>query len=292
MFIMSREELKKVMIEMGVDPKYVEMPSIMERAFELLHTCRTPDEIKRHIEVTEGKIEVVGNVRFIIYEKDSNTVIERRYDPREKYGRYDRIYLDEYGMDLYYEALGDDYTDLFIPGSNPHYTIRRHSREKNIYYEYYYFGKSIDPEDYEIGRVPSEVKKVEQDNGDYDISCNDRTWEENKEFLCAYYPSVRKWFEQREREKTTDEYREEYEKLMSFNSKLKSDINILKEYIPGEKVRYDVLLERVRRLQEMLKFALSFCQLIRLIPLGRLLFNTKKSKLPSRLEIERDVEDR
>ena len=279
---MDREILKNIMLEIGVDPKYVEMPSIMERVFDSIYFCRTPNEIKECITVREdGKVEVNGVTKLVFGTKNGETFIEIRKDPKKEFGFYDIAIIDEYGMDQRYEPSWNDDPSPYWDRSIPYYTYRRNLGEK-----------SIDVEDYFSGSHLYEEREVKPDNGDFDIFRNARTWEENKEFLCAHYPLAREWFEKRDRQKTVSEYEEEYDRLMSLNSKIQNDIDIERKYIESEQAKHEILSQRVSRLQQMLKRTLEFCESIKRSPIGKVFFRDEARQLPSKREIERDIEDK
>ena len=59
---MNLKELKEALIKLGVDPEFVEMPAIMERAKRLLMDCRNISEVKEQLSIDDlGKVTIDGN---------------------------------------------------------------------------------------------------------------------------------------------------------------------------------------------------------------------------------------
>ena len=278
---MERKDIKEILLDLGVEEKYLNMPSIMERIYMELHTYKTKDDIERSITVNESGITIINTKDKEIvfgnfqdqYPETQNPTTFIEISEKTPLGKVEpeaaRFFINQYGMDE--EYMSPVFRDSMVAIMFDFGFARRNRDVKN---------REIVNRVVRIGEIVN-GESIYEDKGDYDIRRNRGIWEENKQFLTTHYPITRQWFEEKERPKTTEELEAEIAELKQENKELRE--------IAEEK---NQLESKVRRLQTMLKTTLDFCTEVKQSRVGKIFFRDKIKQLPSSSVISSDLDER
>ena len=181
---MKKDELKRFLLDLGISPKLLEMPAIMERLYPLLKD-KTAEEIKSEVLLKDsGKLVKLSTDDMVF--KDLGEEVQLQMIDHAHSNDKQVYIINKYGMDEHaYCGVGDELIGLS--------TSLHRTTDGQL----------------ELIGMQGHTSKV-PDNGSAILDYYEYTtlgtrspleWEDNKRYLTENYPITREWFELQEKSK-------------------------------------------------------------------------------------------
>lgn len=288
--MITRDELKNELINIGVSEQLLEMPAVLERTYTIVkgHDTEKIEDIilDEKIKVDENGDFSLGKYDFKHGKDDNGAIIQ--FKDEEK--RLTTIDVDQYGMDMRYYRDSDPLAATF--GMPDDEEVIRIPETNSIKFK----GTANDGTQY--------VKREVNDLGNYNILDNPdvllyeytRIRGENKKFLTQQYPITKGWFREREEnensiiqeneENTRPDVNQESKRNTEENRRVLMEATRRIEQLESENQK---LKDENRNNQKMLKTTLEFCDRVRSSMVGHLFFRKELGQLPQ-AQTENDEE--
>lgn len=271
--MVTREELKNILLNMGISKDLLEMPSVFERVYKMVGNKEAVN-LDDMIKIDENGDFSLDGYNFRM-RPDKEAIIEFKEQNNQKA----TIRINKYGMDMrYYRQSDPTAATLGMPDDEEIVRVPEHNLIRDV-------GMHFTETSYKY------INKETNDLGNYDITDNpdvlleeyNRIRQKNKAFLTRNYPLTEGWFQEDEKadygveqesKQETDESEDALREATEKIKQLEADNKELRE----ENKR---LCEEMNNAQKMLRTTLDFCDKVRLSVFGHIFFRKELGKLPT-----------